>query len=41
MFYFVNFADFKYFLQLSKKESLLDTVGEGPVLEKTFKEWNG
>lgn len=28
----VNFADFQDFLQLSQEQSLLDAVGEGPVL---------
>lgn len=37
----VNFADLKDLLQLGEEESLLDTVGEWPVFEKTLKERDG
>ena len=34
----LNLTDFKDFLELSEEKCLLDTVGEGPVLEEAFKE---
>ena len=37
----VHFADFEHLLQLSQEKCLLNTVGEGPVLEKTFEERDG
>ena len=38
---FVNFAYFEDFLELGEEKSLFDTVGEWPVLKKTFQKWNG
>jgi hypothetical protein len=37
----VDFANLKDLLQLGKEESLLDAVGERPILEKTFEQRNG
>ena len=38
---FVNLADFKDLLELSKEESLLDAVGKGPIAEEAFEKSNG
>ena len=37
----VDFAHLEHLLQLGQEESLLDTVGEGPVSEETLEEWDG
>ena len=38
--HFINFTDFKNFLQFSKEKSFLDAIGKWPIFEKTFKKWD-
>ena len=41
VFNLVDFANFEDFLQFSQEEGFLDAVGKWPVLQKSFKQWDG
>ena len=40
-FNFVYFTNFKNFLEFSQEQCFLDTVGEWPVFQETFQQWDG
>jgi len=37
----IDFTHFQHFLKLGQEQGLLDAVGERPVLEQSFEQWNG
>lgn len=37
----IHFANFKNFLKFGEEKCFLDTVGERPVLQETFEQWDG